>query len=80
MAGGRPAKPMFAPPGVCDDGALDYADAATFLGVNRTTLDGLVNSRTLTPLYFGRKPVLLKRQLIELLERKFEESMSKRTD
>jgi hypothetical protein len=74
MPGGRPAKPMTAPaPGATpsDGGALSSADAAAFLGLPLRTFQDLVYvKREVRPVYFGAKPVFLRAELVELLERK----------
>lgn len=70
---GRPAKPMFAAAGLCDDGALSLDDGAKFLGIGRTTLDTIIAAGELDVVYERSKPRVLKRQLIERLERQLEQ-------
>lgn len=74
----RPANPMFAAPGLCDDGALSLDDGAKFLGIGRTTLDTIIAAGELDVVYERSKPRVLKRQLIERLERQLAEAKAER--
>lgn len=74
----RPAKPMFAPVGLCEDGALSLDDGAKFLGIGRTTLDLIIAAGELDVVYERSKPRVLKRQLIERLERQLEQQRAER--
>ncbi len=76
----RPAKPMFAAPGLCDDGALSLDDGARFLGIGRTTLDTIIAAGELDVVYERSKPRVLKRQLIERLERQLAEQRAGSAD
>lgn len=75
----RPAKPLFAAVGPCDDGALSLDDGALFLGIGRTTLDTIIAAGELDVVYERSKPRVLKRQLIERLERQLEQRRAERS-
>ena len=70
----RIAKPMNAPvSGECADGALSLDDGAAFLGISRSMLEVIVYTRReLDLVYEGRKPRVLKRQLVERLAAQLE--------
>lgn len=75
---GRPAKPMTPPEADCDAGALSYDDGAAFLGVSKRMLEELVHRGELETVYEGRKPRVLKRQLIARLARQLEAARAER--
>lgn len=75
---GRPAKPMFVALSPCEDGALSLADGAKFLGIGLTTLDTIIAAGELDVVYERSKPRVLKRQLIERLERQLAEQRAAR--
>ena len=85
---GRPAKPMYpAEPApaperaadVCADGALSLGDAAAFLGISLSLLKEIVYTRgDLDLVYEGRKPRVLKRQLVARLEAQLEATRARR--
>lgn len=76
----RPAKPMTPAVAECADGALSFDDGAAFLGVSKRMLEEIIHRGELETVYEGRKPRVLKRQLIERLARQLEESRTKREE
>lgn len=69
---GRPGKPLYPEPGPCDDGALSFDAGAAFLGVCKRKLTMIIAAGELDTVYEGRKPRVLKRQLIQRLEAQLE--------
>ena len=74
----RPAKPLYPDPGPCDDGALSFDDGAKFLAICKRSLEKLIAAGELDTVYEGRKPRVLKRQLIARLESQLEASRAAR--
>lgn len=77
-ARGRPAKPMFPAPGLSDEGSMSLKAAAAFLCLSVSMVRVLVARGEFEVIHVGRKPLLLKRQLVEWLERKREEARQRR--
>jgi excisionase family DNA binding protein len=62
----------------CAAGALSYDDGAAFLGVSKRLLEELVRAGELEAVYEGRKPRVLKGQLIARLARQLEAARAQR--
>lgn len=56
---------------VFDDGALDIASAVRFSGIPRSNLFNLISDGTLASVKLGKKRLIAKRALVELLKRGF---------
>jgi excisionase family DNA binding protein len=65
----RPATPMFTPSSDAAEGAMSLPDAAKFLGVGESTLTKLVNAGEVRIAHIGRRVVVLRRSLVEYLDR-----------
>jgi hypothetical protein len=64
----RPATPMFTPSSDAAEGALSLPDAAKFLGVGESLLRK-VNAGEVRIAHIGRRVVVLRRSLVEYLDR-----------
>lgn len=79
MPGGRPAKPMTPAEDECLDGAMSFEAAAQFLGVSVRMVEVIARERgELEIVYEGRKPRLLRRQLVARLAAQLEASRAER--
>lgn len=75
---GRPATPMTPPDAECEGGALSLEDGAAFLGIGLGTLKEIVYTRReLDLVYEGRKPRVLRRQLVARLASQLEEARAR---